>query len=53
VAAFAGAVVSVQAADEPGFKSLFNGKDLSGWDGDKLFWRTKIKVKDIRVLELK
>src|SRR5262249_49163446 len=28
------------AADdvEPGFKSLFNGKDLSGWDGNPKFW---------------
>src|SRR5262249_224421 len=24
--------------DEPGFKSLFNGKDLSGWDGNPKFW---------------
>lgn len=23
------------AADEPGFVSLFNGKDLSGWEGDE------------------
>ena len=23
---------------EPGFKSIFNGKDLSGWDGDPKFW---------------
>ena len=26
---------------EPGFKSLFNGKDLSGWDGDPKFWSVK------------
>ena len=29
------------AADEAGFKSLFNGKDLTGWDGDKKFWRVE------------
>jgi hypothetical protein len=23
---------------EPGFTSLFNGKDLSGWEGDKKAW---------------
>jgi len=23
---------------EPGFKSLFNGKDLSGWSGRTNFW---------------
>lgn len=26
------------AADEEGFTSLFNGKDLSGWKGDKTYW---------------
>ena len=25
-------------ADEDGFVSLFNGKDLSGWSGDKTLW---------------
>jgi len=29
---------SARAADEEGFVSLFNGKDLSGWKGDKEFW---------------
>ena len=24
---------------EPGFKSIFNGTDLSGWEGDDRFWR--------------
>lgn len=28
----------VQAADEPGFQSLFNGKDLTGWDGLPGVW---------------
>jgi hypothetical protein len=27
-----------RAADEPGFQSLFNGKDLSGWDGLPGVW---------------
>jgi hypothetical protein len=26
---------------EPGFKSLFNGKDLTGWDGDPRLWSVK------------
>ncbi len=26
---------------EPGFKSLFNGKDLAGWDGNPKFWSVK------------
>ena len=26
------------AADELGFKPLFNGKDLTGWDGNPKFW---------------
>jgi hypothetical protein len=26
------------AADDPGFASLFNGKDLSGWKGDSVHW---------------
>ncbi len=26
---------------ETGFASLFNGTDLSGWDGDKRFWRVE------------
>jgi type 1 glutamine amidotransferase len=29
------------APDELGFKSLFNGKDLSGWDGNPAFWSAK------------
>src|SRR4051812_38533919 len=28
----------VRAEDETGFKSLFNGKDLTGWDGDPEHW---------------
>ena len=30
-----------QADDEAGFKSLFNGKDLTGWDGEAKFWSVK------------
>ncbi len=33
--------VSLPAADEPGFVSLFNGKDLNGWDGNPKFWSVK------------
>ena len=29
------------AADEADFKPLFNGQDLSGWDGNKQFWSVK------------
>jgi len=27
------------AADEPGFRAIFDGKTLDGWDGDPKFWR--------------
>ncbi len=29
------------ADDEPGFKILFNGKDLTGWDGNPKFWSVR------------
>src|SRR6478609_859036 len=29
------------SAAEKGFKSIFNGKDLSGWDGDPQLWSAK------------
>lgn len=29
------------AADEPEFRPLFNGKDLSGWDAEPGLWRVK------------
>jgi hypothetical protein len=33
---------SVRAADEGGdFKAIFNGKDLSGWEGDPALWSVK------------
>ncbi|MCL5096190.1 MAG: DUF1080 domain-containing protein [Candidatus Omnitrophica bacterium] len=39
VAFIAGSMAVVAAADvEAGFKSLFNGNDLTGWDGDPKFW---------------
>lgn len=31
--------LSTQAADEEGFRPLFNGKDLTGWDGDTMLWK--------------
>ena len=27
------------AADEPGFRSIFDGKTLNGWEGDPKYWR--------------
>ncbi len=36
------AAAILSAADvEPGFKSLFNGKDLSGWEGNPKLWSVK------------
>ncbi len=35
------AASSVFGADEAGFKNIFNGKNLSGWDGNKEFWSVK------------
>jgi len=29
------------AADEPGFKAIFSGQDLAGWDGRPGFWAVK------------
>jgi hypothetical protein len=31
----------IAAAPGDGFKELFNGKDLDGWDGDPRFWSVK------------
>lgn len=31
----------ISAADEPGYRSLFNGKDLSGWEGDTTLWKVE------------
>ena len=35
------ALASFASAAESGFKSLFNGKDLSGWNGNKDFWSVR------------
>jgi hypothetical protein len=32
------ACVSAAAQTDDGFKPIFNGKDLTGWDGDPKFW---------------
>lgn len=38
----AAAAISIHAAEaEDGFKPIFNGKDLAGWDGDPKFWSVK------------
>lgn len=36
-----GSASLANAADEPGFKSIFNGQDLTGWDGRPGFWSVK------------
>jgi len=35
------AIAAEAPADEEGFVSLFNGKDLTGWDGDPRLWSVK------------
>ncbi|MSV29823.1 MAG: DUF1080 domain-containing protein [Bryobacterales bacterium] len=32
-------VLAAAANAQPGFKPLFNGKDLKGWDGDPKLWK--------------
>jgi hypothetical protein len=32
---------SQAAAQSDGFVSIFNGKDLEGWDGDRAYWRVE------------
>ncbi|MFO0918679.1 MAG: DUF1080 domain-containing protein [Planctomycetaceae bacterium] len=32
-------LASIAQAAEPGFVPLFNGRDLSGWDGDLTLWK--------------
>src|SRR5882757_7428782 len=34
-------VLAAGADTENGFKSIFNGKDLSGWDGNPKLWSVK------------
>ncbi len=33
--------INTVTAEERGVKTIFNGKDLSGWDGDKRLWSVK------------
>ncbi len=35
------AVAAAARAAEDGFESLFNGKDLTGWEGDAFLWRVE------------
>lgn len=35
------AAPAVRAAAEPGFRPLFDGATLAGWDGDPQFWRVE------------
>jgi hypothetical protein len=30
--------------EEPGFRTIFNGKDLTGWQGDPVYWRVESGV---------
>jgi hypothetical protein len=39
--AFAAVLAATSPASETGFKSLFNGKDLTGWEGQKDFWSVR------------
>ena len=42
VLALAAALAAAARADEHGgFKSLFDGKSLAGWDGNEKFWSVK------------
>ena len=38
------AATTIRAEDEPGFKPLFNGKNLEGWDGNPDFWSVRDDV---------
>ena len=29
------------AGEEPGFRSIFNGKNFDGWEGDPVYWRVE------------
>ena len=33
--------LAVRAAEEEGFKPIFDGKTLEGWDGNPDFWRVE------------
>lgn len=41
----AGLLFACHALGEEGFTNIFNGKDLTGWDGDPKFW----KVQDVAI----
>jgi len=41
VALMGGAGGAAEKADEEGFETIFNGKDLTGWDGDPRLWSVK------------
>ena len=43
VALVSGLVITAHPlmAEDEGFRSLFNGKDLTGWDGNPQFWRVE------------
>jgi hypothetical protein len=41
LAALAFSFVPAQAADNDGFKALFDGKSLAGWEGNDKFWSVK------------
>ena len=32
---------SMIEGDEPGFRSIFDGRTLDGWDGDPTYWRVE------------
>ncbi|MGV3774164.1 MAG: 3-keto-disaccharide hydrolase, partial [Verrucomicrobiales bacterium] len=36
-----GSLTRLHAAEDGEFKSIFNGKDLTGWEGDPKFWSVK------------
>lgn len=46
VAIAADCFASAEAADktDPGFQSLFNGKDLAGWEGDLKLWKVRAGI---------
>lgn len=40
----AGFFASICPADEGGWKTLFDGKSLDGWDGNPAIWRDRKSV---------
>lgn len=34
-------LTAAAAAEEPGFRTIFDGKSLQGWDGDQRLWRVE------------